>query len=34
MLVMAEAPGAGWQLPEGLLAAAQNTWVQAAKSVT
>lgn len=34
MLVVAEAPGAGWELPEGLLAAAQNTWVQTTKSVT
>ena len=34
MLVLAEAPGGGWALPEDLLAAAQNTWVQSTKQVT
>ena len=34
MLLLAEAPGGEWGLPEDLLALGQNAWVQSTKRIT
>jgi len=33
MLVLAQAPGGAWPIPEALLGLAQNSWVQTTKKI-